>query len=138
MIEGKEILNYIPQRMPIVMIDRFHGLQDSETSASGLLVTDENLFVQNGKFQDSGIIEHIAQSCAMHLGYESVSRGEPVPLGFIGSVNKLEIKRLPLVGEELYTDVHFELRMGAVTQAIVVVNSGSEVIAQCKIKVAIV
>lgn len=140
MIKGEEILNYIPQRTPIVMIDTFFGFEDQDTSSTALTIAEDNLFVDKTtkKFQDSGIIEHIAQSCAMHVGYESVTRGEGIPLGFIGSVNKLTVNRLPVAGETLNTSIHFELRMGNIIQAGTEVHIGDEKIAECKMKLAIV
>ena len=60
-ISGEGILNLIPQRPPIVMVDSFCGIED-DCSYSGLTVTDDNIFCQEGKLQEAGIIEHIAQS----------------------------------------------------------------------------
>lgn len=140
MIKGEEILNYIPQRTPIVMIDTFFGLKGDDNSSTALTIAEDNLFVdkKTNKFQDSGLIEHIAQSCAMHIGYESVTRGEGIPLGFIGSVNKLTIYRLPNAGEILNTSVCFEVRMGNIIQAGTAVHIGEEKIAECKMKLAVV
>ena len=101
-----------------------------------LTIAADNLFVENGKLVDSGIIEHIAQSGAMQIGYESISRGEKVPLGFIGSVNKLTINRLPNVGETLMTTIGFEAQVGDVTLIGATVKSADEVVATCKMKVA--
>ena len=91
-ISGEGILNLIPQRPPIVMVDSFCG-------------TDDNIFCQEGKLQEAGIIEHIAQSAAARIGYIYLQKNEPVPLGFIGSVDKLTLHRLPETGQELSTEI---------------------------------
>ncbi len=134
-VKGADICNYIPQRKPIVMLDGFYGIEGN-SSVSSLTIAADNLFVENGKLVDSGIIEHIAQSGAMQIGYESISRGEKVPLGFIGSVNKLTINRLPNVGETLMTTIVFEAQVGDVTLIGATVKSADEVVATCKMKVA--
>ena len=62
-IQGEGILNLIPQRPPIVMVDSFFGFEENR-SYSGLTVTTDNLFCEAGRLQEPGIIEHIAQSAA--------------------------------------------------------------------------
>lgn len=134
-ISGTAICDYIPQRPPIVMIDKFFGLT-SDASQSGLTISPDNLFCCDGKFQDGGIVEHIAQSGAMHIGFEFISRGEKVPLGFIGSINKLKINRLPSIGEELRTSICIEAKVGEISLIKATVSVGDEVIAEGKMKVA--
>lgn len=93
-IQGEGILNLIPQRPPIVMVDSFFGFEENR-SYSGLTVTTDNLFCEAGRLQEPGIIEHIAQSAAARIGFIYTRQGEKVPLGFIGSVDKLKIYNLP-------------------------------------------
>ena len=102
--QGEELFRLIPQRPPMVMIDRFYGIEEN-TSWSGLTVTPDNLFCRDGVLQETGIIEHIAQSAAARVGYIYMLRKEPVPLGFIGSVEKMKLFRLPSAGAELYTGI---------------------------------
>ena len=99
-IQGEGILNLIPQRPPIVMVDSFFGIEKNH-SYSGLTVTADNIFYETGKLQEAGIIEHIAQSAAARIGFLYTRQGEKVPLGFIGSVDKLKIYDLD---ETIYGD----------------------------------
>lgn len=55
-IQGEGILNLIPQRPPIVMVDSFFGIEENH-SYSGLTVTADNIFCETGKLQEAGIIE---------------------------------------------------------------------------------
>lgn len=134
-ISGDEINQYIPQRPPIQMIDSFFGAEGN-TSVSGLTVAGDNIFCQSGALAECGIIEHMAQSGAMHIGYQCISTGKPVQLGYIGAINKLTISRLPLVGEQLRTTITIEAEVFDISQVAAVVAVGDEVIAQCKMKVA--
>lgn len=54
-ISGEGILNLIPQRPPIVMVDSFCGIEDN-CSYSGLTVTDDNIFCQEGKLQEAVLL----------------------------------------------------------------------------------
>ncbi|MEJ0104073.1 MAG: hypothetical protein WDO19_16580 [Bacteroidota bacterium] len=58
----ENILPLIPQRPPFVMIDKLLFCGDT-TSRSGLLIRDDNIFVENGEFREPGLVENIAQDC---------------------------------------------------------------------------
>ncbi len=133
-IQGADIHRLIPQRPPIVMVDKFFGIEEN-CSFSGLTIAPDNLFCEDGKLQEAGIIEHMAQSAAARVGYIYTEKGEKVPLGFIGGIDKLHIHRLPEAGSELITEVIviqevFDITLiGAKTQA------GDQLIAECRMKI---
>lgn len=133
-IEGSNILDLIPQRPPIVMVDKFYGI-DEANSYTGLTITLDNLFIENGKFKEPGIIEHIAQSAAARIGYICQQTNVPVPLGFIGSVDKLTIHSLPLVGKELYTEIKIIQEVAEITLIGAIVKSEDSLIAECRMKI---
>ena len=133
-IQGEGIWNLIPQRPPIVMVDSFCGIED-DCSYSALTITSDNIFCQGGELQESGIIEHIAQSAAARIGYIYLQRNEPVPLGFIGSVDKLILHRLPKVGQELSTEITVIQEVFDITLISACVSTAEEVIAECRMKI---
>ena len=103
-VAQEEIEAYIPQRTPIVMVDEFYGVQENRSEA-GLLILPENFFCEEGKLSECGVLEHIAQSAAMRVGYISKQQGKEIPLGYIGAINKFKIEQLPLVGQRLRTEI---------------------------------
>ncbi|OKZ54435.1 MAG: hydroxymyristoyl-ACP dehydratase [Phocaeicola vulgatus] len=117
--QGEELFRLIPQRPPMVMIDRFYGIEEN-TSWSGLTVTTDNLFCRDGVLQETGIIEHIAQSAAARVGYIYMLRKEPVPLGFIGSVEKMK-----LIVQEVFD----------ITLITAEVKENDELLAECRMKI---
>lgn len=142
-IEGEVLLQLIPQRPPVVMIDRFFGIEGGESHA-GLTVSTDNLFVRDGHLQESGIIEHIAQSAAARVGYIYRQNEEAVPLGFIGSVDKLTIHCLPQARQVLYTTINIIQEVGDITLigAKVEIDSRAAdssqavvVVAECRMKI---
>ncbi len=114
LFEGDAVFRLIPQRPPIVMIDKFLGLEN-ENSFSSLTVKSDNLFCEKGVFTEAGIIEHFAQSAAARIGYIYFRKKENVPVGFIGSVNKLKIFHLPEIGCELKTIISVVQEVGKIT-----------------------
>lgn len=108
-ITGEQVSKLIPQKPPIEMVDTL-WYNDETKTVSGFKVKVDNVFVENGFFTEPGLIENIAQTAALRVGYivsEKNKNGEDVkpPIGFIGGIKKLSIEALPEVGEVLQTTV---------------------------------
>ena len=135
-IHGEGILGLIPQRPPIVMVDSFFGIEEN-CSYSGLTVTPDNIFCEAGKLQEPGIIEHIAQSAAARIGFIYTRQGAQVPLGFIGSVDKLRIYDLPEVGMKLFTEMTVVQEVFDITLIAAQLKADEKLIAECRMKIFI-
>ena len=103
-LPDSNILPYIPQRAPIVMIDTLVSVGGKCTETT-FEVQKDGLFVSDGKLQEAGLIENIAQTAAACVGYTCALNKEPVPVGFIGAIKNLTIDYLPSVGEKIETRV---------------------------------
>jgi len=135
-VQGDEVLELIPQRAPIVMIDKL--FESGETSAvTGLLVKADNIFCKDGYFQESGIIENIAQSAAAQIGYFCKLNHTIPPIGFIGAIKNLKINFLPEVGSELITNITVLHEVMDCTIISGKVSSKDQPIAECEMKVFI-
>ena len=73
------ITELIPQRPPMVMVDRFEGIDAEDQSHTSLTVREDNLFVEEGALTECGLIEHMAQSAAARVGWRCREAGEKVP-----------------------------------------------------------
>lgn len=133
---GDDILKLIPQRPPIVMVDSFFGIEE-DRSYSGLTVIADNIFCEAGKLQETGLIEHIAQSAAARIGYLYTQKDEEVPLGFIGSVDKLKVYSLPEIGMKLFTEITVVQEVFDITLIAAQVKAGEELMAECRMKIFI-
>ena len=98
------IIDLIPQRAPIVMVDEFLGIEES-VSKSSLTVREDNIFVDDATLSECGLIEHIAQSAAARVGHIFNTLNRPIPIGYIGSVNDFAIAAHPKVGDTIYTTI---------------------------------
>lgn len=135
LIAGAEILDYIPQREPVVLVDAFWGIDERGCARSGLTIGAQNLFVADGVLDECGIVEHIAQSAALRAGYLSRSRGERVRLGYIGAVNDLKIHFLPPVGSRLVTLTAVEQTVMNVTLLSARTECDGRPVAACRMKI---
>lgn len=94
----------LPQKFPFVMVDKMYSF--TETSlVSGLTIQNDNIFFADGSFTESGLVEHMAQSVALHTGYEFFLKKQPAPTGYIGSIKEIQINSLPKLNEEILTTV---------------------------------
>ena len=128
-------MDYIPQRPPVVMVDTFYGV-DENGSYSGFTVPRESIFCsEDGILDECALIENMAQSAALRVGWMCVSQGKPVPLGFIGSVGKCDIARKVRAGETLYTTIKVVAELGNVTMAEAEISVAGEKICACTLKI---
>jgi predicted hotdog family 3-hydroxylacyl-ACP dehydratase len=121
--EKEFVENLLPQKFPFVMVDKMFSY--TETSiVSGLRISEDNIFVQNGLFTESGLVEHMAQSVALHTGYQFYLRQEPAPTGYIGSIKNIDISCLPKIDDEIRTTVAILQEFGGVTLVDIVTTLG--------------
>jgi predicted hotdog family 3-hydroxylacyl-ACP dehydratase len=101
----KESINqYIPHRAPFVMIDNL-VTATAERFESDFHIEPENVLVEDGFFQESGLLENIAQTCAASFGFLD-SEAETAPkIGFIGAITRVQVYELPPVGSTIFTVV---------------------------------
>ena len=131
-----DILTLIPQRRPFVMIDRLLHFDEVLTVAQ-FTVREDNIFVDNGHFSATGMMENIAQTCAGRIGYWNYINGRAIQLGFIGAVRGYTVHRTALLGETLVTSIRVKEEIFQMTLVDAVVKVGDEVIAECEMKIAL-
>ena len=135
--EEINILELLPQREPFIAVGRLLHF-DMETTITLTKITAESLFVSNGELSSSGVIENIAQTCATRIGYINkyiLKKG--IQIGFIGAIRKLEIYRLPKVGETIKTTINVVEEVFGMTLVSATVFVGEELIADTEMKIAV-
>jgi len=132
-----DIHELLPQQEPFVMVDRLIHF-DMERTVTRTEVTGSNIFVENGVFTPSGIIENIAQTCAARIGYVNkyiLKKG--IQLGFIGAIRNLNLYRLPVVGETVETTIITVQEIFGMTLVTAQVKIGEELIADAEMKISL-
>lgn len=134
LISGDELLEYIPQRSPFVMVDSYYGKREL-SSFTGLTVRDGNVLTDGNLFSESGLIEHMAQSAAVSAGVDFIARGSSVPKGFIGAVSKMKIRILPEVGKKLNTTITEIQKFQGISLVSAKVECEDQIVAECELKI---
>ncbi|GAB0156356.1 hypothetical protein CHRYSEOSP005_16200 [Chryseobacterium sp. Alg-005] len=126
----------IPQRFPFVMVNEL--LEYSENHLiSGFKIKEDNIFVQDSVFQASGLIEHQAQSVALHTGYKFYLSGKEAPTGYIGAIKFFEAEVLPKVEDHLTSEVEILSEIMGVTLVNIITRLNGAVIAQSQMKTVV-
>lgn len=138
MIQEYEITELIPQRTPIIMIDRLVEVTENGAVTS-FTVMEDNIFLdKNGKLRETGIIENIAQSASAMYGYKHCCLGNKKPLlGYIGEVKNFTCNSCPSIGENLITTIERGVEIGGVTDVTGIVSVKGKIVAQTRLKIFI-
>lgn len=133
-VNSDTILQYIPQRAPIVLISRIYKC-DETSVVTGFDIVNEHILTQNGKLTESGIVENMAQTAASMAGFEAVVNKSQPRVGFIANVKNLVINFLPEAGNEILTEVKTKTQVMNVS--IIEANSycNNELVASCEMKI---
>jgi 3-hydroxyacyl-[acyl-carrier-protein] dehydratase len=129
-----QVLPFIPQRPPFVMIDKVERADDT-TSVTSFTIRPGHLFVENNVFTEPGLIENMAQTAAAGTGFKAQQENKPAPVGFIGALKGLQIRELPQVGETITTTISFvhQVMNAHIVQG--TVKIGDREIASCELKI---
>ncbi|MBD1433500.1 hypothetical protein H8B06_11725 [Sphingobacterium sp. DN00404] len=135
-ISGEKLLSLIPQRPPIVMVSSLESYDDKEL-VSTFVVREGNIFVNGAMLAESGLLEHMAQSIALHTGYSYFLKGEDAPMGYIGSMQNVEIQDLPVIGETVFSTITILQEFMGVTLVEIETKLEDRIIARARIKTVI-
>ncbi len=129
-----EILRYIPQAPPMVMVDQVIEADETHTVCT-FQVKPDGLFVSEGSLSESGLTENMAQTAAAGVGFLCHRRNEEVPVGYIASIRNLIIHQLPVVGSELNTVIIVTDNVMDVSFVQGTVRLNNQAIATCEMRI---
>ncbi|KIA98087.1 hypothetical protein [Flavobacterium sp. PS2] len=132
-LDKEAVENLLPQKFPFVMVDKMFSFDESSLVA-GLKIQSENIFSENGIFLEAGLIEHMAQSVALHTGYVFFLKQEKAPTGYIGSIKQIDIKKLPNVNDEIQSTITIIQEFAGITLVDIVTTLNNEEIANGQMK----
>ncbi len=128
-----DIKRLIPQRFPFMMVDEFESV-DAQQAVTALTVRHDNYFLlPDGTLAETGLIEHMAQSCSALVG--SQAQSDRAPIGMIAEVKQFSCHRRPLLDERLDTRVEFGFSYGPMTLAHCVTTIGTDPVAEGDLKI---
>jgi predicted hotdog family 3-hydroxylacyl-ACP dehydratase len=111
LVSEDKILQLIPQRRPMVMIDCLVSCDDLQV-VSQLTILPDNLFLDENGMTASGLMETMAQTAAARTGWliqnQPGLENKKVPVGVIGSIKNFRLYFQPETGSVLETTVTIE------------------------------
>lgn len=132
-----DIHELLPQQEPFVMVGKLAYFDPMKT-VTLTEVKSDNIFVDEGVFTASGVIENIAQTCAARIGYvNKYILKKDVQVGFIGAIRNLQLHRLPKAGEVIETTVNTVEEVFGMTLVTAEVKIGDELLADAEMKIAV-
>lgn len=136
-LQDIDIHELLPQQEPFVMVGKLIEF-DMQRTVTETIISEENIFVEDGVFTSAGLTENIAQTCAARLGYINkyiLKKG--IEIGFIGAIRNLQFLEFPKVGDKIVTLIDTLEEVMGMTLIHSTVRSGERLIAECDMKIAI-
>jgi 3-hydroxyacyl-[acyl-carrier-protein] dehydratase len=132
--DKQNIINYIPQRPPMVMIDNL--IEANEDGAvTQFTVLPDNVFLHDKKLAEPGLVENIAQTAAVQVGYICVQRNVHVPIGYIAAIKDLKVFSFPTENSTITTTVTVKNQVLDITLVEGVIKQNDEVLCQCEMRI---
>lgn len=98
------IKKLLPHRAPMIMVDSLLEFVNRKAIV-GFTILKDNLFVVNDELSETGLIEHMAQAAALYIGFKNHTEELAAKEGFIASIKKLHIQKLPKADDLITTEV---------------------------------
>lgn len=132
-----DIHELLPQQEPFVMIGCLTQIDEVRT-VTETVISPQNIFVDDGQFSASGLIENIAQSCAARIGFvNKYILHNDIQIGVIGAVKNFQVLSLPKAGQTINTTVDTVSEVFGMTLAKATVTCEGEVLATTDIKIGV-
>ena len=96
------IKSLLPHREPMIMVDSLNHFEQAYAVA-GLNILKENIFVKDNTFTEMGLIEHMAQTAALYMGYQFLLKGSKPKEGYIASIKNMHVFDLPKVHDTIFS-----------------------------------
>ncbi|MBR5921767.1 MAG: hydroxymyristoyl-ACP dehydratase [Bacteroidales bacterium] len=132
-----DITSLIPQRPPILMVDGYF-FEDDLHCRSELTVAADNMFLgEGGCVAEEGLLEHVAQTSAAHIGHIRKMEGQSITLGYIGDIKRAVFTPpMPAAGDTLHTKLTVVSQVGNVTLVSAETSVDERVVLTCRMKLA--
>jgi predicted hotdog family 3-hydroxylacyl-ACP dehydratase len=132
--EPQNASGLIPHKSPFVLVDKLLYADEKKSSCS-FKIGEENIFVEKGFYTTPGMVESMAQTAAAGTGYLFKKENKPVPVGYIGSVQKLEVLEWPPVNAEIIMEISLLTNILQVSLVSCQVKYEGRIMASCEMKI---
>lgn len=102
----RNIIDYLPQRYPFILVDEIL-YTDSETTKTSFTVSAGHVLLEGNTLTEAGIVENMAQTAAAGEGKKAELANITLNGGYLVSINNLKISTLPAINDRLITEIKF-------------------------------
>lgn len=135
-LRGLDVHDLIPQQEPVVMVGKLVSASQSGAVTETTIAKD-NFFADDGRFSAPGLLENMAQTHAVRLGFiNKYILGKEMQVGFIGAIRNADVFALPSVGETIRTEAVIREEVFGVILSDVTITCGGRQIARAELKIA--
>jgi len=136
-LRAVDVHELLPQQEPFVMVGSLVHI-DETTTVTETRVSPDNIFVDNGLFSVTGLIENIAQTCAVRIGFvDKYIEHCRIKIGVIGMVKKFRSLSSPKAGQVIVTKVEKISEILGMTLCKAVVTCEGQTLATTDIKIGV-
>lgn len=112
---------------------------DEKTTITSLTIRQDNIFLNNGLFSPSGMMEAMAQTAAARTGWivknNPGSGNKKVPVGVIGSIKNFRLYFQPAAGMVLTTTIEVQLEIMQATMVKAKVEVEGKLAAEAELQI---
>lgn len=106
-VSNIDISNYLPHRRPMLMVTSVLEIDDISVAAQ-FHISEDCIFLKNGKLSETGLIENVAQAASGIVGQTFFEKDDldgsgNKLVGYISAIKKIQIFQLPNAGETIVT-----------------------------------
>ena len=93
-----------------------------------LTVTPDNIYVRNGQFETAGLIEHMAQTVALHKVIEAEEKGISAQKGYLTAIKSLQQEKEIPVASVITTEIFILLDLQTAVKATCISRVNNKVV----------
>lgn len=135
---GTDILELIPQRPPMVMVDELVMCENNRT-VTRLKIREDNVLAGLDGFTFAGMMEAMAQTAAVRTGWilkkQPGGRNKKAPVGVIGSIKNFRLYFQPIAGSVITTSVTVQHEIMQATVALAKVEAEGRLAAEAELQI---
>lgn len=107
LVSFPEILEYLPQRPPMVMVDSYYGSFNDEAYTS-LYISRDNILLENDELSEMGMMDFLAQSGIVQMGKMTfiTEFSKESKMGVICQFKNFKFYSKAKIGETIYGKVN--------------------------------
>lgn len=140
LVSEDNILELIPQRPPMVMVDEL-VLCNEKQVISHFTIQADNIFMDRNGFTAPGMMEVMAQTAAARNGYlmknQANGANKKVPIGVIGSIKNFKQFFQPCSDSKLITTLDIAYELMNVTRVTAKVELDGQLVAKGELQIYI-